>query len=227
MTIDGFGEGLYTPSEAARLAGLRTDRVRRWLKGYDYTTKDGHRSASPLVTGYDAQRAVSFLDLIEVLFVRAFLKHGVSMHTIRLAAEAARDEFKTDHPFCIHRFETDGRTIFARVKDEVDDEKLVDMARRQVVFSHVFHPLLKQLEFDADSQRVARWWPLGKGKHVVIDPGVSFGEPVISTKGIPTRILSAPVLAGRTHKAVADWYEVPVREVHAAVAFERSLSSAA
>lgn len=227
--IEGLGSGLYTPVQAARLVGLRPDRIRRWLQGYEYSTARSTKRAPALIErelGSD-HLMLSFLDLVEVLFVNAFLKHGVSPQTIRRAADAARAEFHTDHPFCVHRFETDGRTVFARIRDESHDERLVDLSRRQVVFKQVFQPLLKQLEYDPVTDAAIRWWPMGKTQPVVLDPDIAFGEPVVGTRAIPTRILAAPIEHGKTDVAVADWYEVPVREVRAAVSFERSLLAAA
>jgi hypothetical protein len=55
---------------------------------------------------------VSFRDLIELRFVKAFRDAGLSLQTIRecfgRAIEAVRDE----RPFSTLRFRTDGKTIF-------------------------------------------------------------------------------------------------------------------
>src|SRR5450631_329365 len=85
----GLGRGVYTGRETARLSGLRSERVTRWARGYSFSTPSGAKSSSPPIFAVDRPTdgplALSFLDLVEILFVRAFLDQGVSMHTIRRA----------------------------------------------------------------------------------------------------------------------------------------------
>jgi len=86
----------YTTSVAGRLVGLRRERVRRWLLGYEYDyTRAGeatrHRvKKAPVIhrEGGDAAFA-SFLDLIDLLFVRKFLDAGVSLQKLRRALDEA------------------------------------------------------------------------------------------------------------------------------------------
>lgn len=48
---------------------------------------------------------------MEIRFVSAFLREGVSGKTMRDAHIAAKVRLGADHPFCAHRFVTDGREI--------------------------------------------------------------------------------------------------------------------
>ncbi len=52
--------------------------------------------------------ALGFLDLIEIRFVDAFRRVGVSWATLRRANERAQEMFGGSHPFCTNRFVTDG-----------------------------------------------------------------------------------------------------------------------
>ncbi len=52
----------------------------------------------------DGQLALSFLDLIEVRFVDAFLENGVPWKTIRSAAINAMEYFGQGHPLSNKRF---------------------------------------------------------------------------------------------------------------------------
>lgn len=61
-------------------------------------------------TGDDGESAISFLDLIELAFIRDFRDAGLSMQVIRKAAQLAEGEWRENHPFCIKKFETDGET---------------------------------------------------------------------------------------------------------------------
>jgi uncharacterized protein (DUF433 family) len=224
-----LGAGIYPAGEAARLAQLEPQRLRRWVAGYTFRGRAGERrSSSPVFKNearHDGQHLVlSFLDLIEACFVKVFLDHGVSLHTIRLVAEDAVALFKTTHPFCVKRFETDGETILARLRDERAEggERLLDLKRRHFVFPAVFNPLLKTLDYDTSGDAV-RWWPRGKETPVVLDPKRAFGAAIVERSCVPTRALFDAHVAGETPDSIAKWFRVDLDEVRAAISFEKSL----
>src|SRR5258708_2414654 len=124
MMVDGamdaeskseFGVGLYSISGVARLAQMKPSSVRRWALGYSYRTRSGDKRHAEPIFGHTFadEIALSFLDLVEILFVKAFRDYGVSMKTIRAAAATGVELFGTDHPFAVKRLETDGRSVFA------------------------------------------------------------------------------------------------------------------
>src|ERR1700674_4222264 len=92
-----IGSGLYTIAEAARLTGISEGRVRRWIKGYTFQRSGEPRTSPPVVLGEYAATdsgaiALSFVDLIEVRFVDAFLKKGVKWPVLRKAHDKAANE---------------------------------------------------------------------------------------------------------------------------------------
>lgn len=223
-----FGQGIYPASEAARLAELDPRRLRRWIAGYTFADKTGARRASKPVFSNAARRdgkhlVLSFLDLVEARFVKVFLDKGVSLPTIRLVAEEAERLFRTKHPFCIKRFETDGETILARMDTEDQDgERLLDLKRKHFVFPAVFNPLLHSLDY-AESGDAVRWWPRGKSTPIVLDPKRAFGAAIVARSAVPTRALFDAHRAGETAESIARWFRVGIDEVDAAIAFETSL----
>jgi uncharacterized protein (DUF433 family) len=224
---DLLGAGLYSVPDVASLLGLKPARVRRWVSGYGFRDHaQRHQRSQPLfrrdLSVMNGKVALSFLDLVEILFVKAFLKHGVSLHVVRAAAVAGTDMFGTTHPFCVQRFETDGRSIFARLKDDVQEERLLDLVKRQAVFTQVFDPILRQLDYDQVSGDVVRWWPLGKTRPVVVNPRRSFGAPVTADVSVPTRVLYAAHAAGEEPEDIATWYQASLDEVRAAIEFEHA-----
>jgi uncharacterized protein (DUF433 family) len=158
--------------------------------------------------------------------VRAFLDHGVTMRTIRRAATEGASIFKVKHPFCLKRFETDGRDIFASVAKDSGDEAILNLLSPQTVFPKVVRPLFKQIDYDVVSDMAVVWWPRGRDVPVVLDPKRSFGTPIVAKRGVPTHVLAGPVEAGDSPELVAKWFEVPVDDVRAAAEFERSLRAA-
>jgi uncharacterized protein (DUF433 family) len=161
--------------------------------------------------------------LLEVRFVDAFLKKGVSWPTIRKAAQRARELFNNSHPFSTARFKTDGKAIFAKLYHKNDESVVIELVKRQQYFSRVISPYLKGVEFRGIDP--VRWWPLRNRKVVVIDPMRCFGQPIVHDRGVPTAVLAQAVTAVGSAQEVARWYEVPKRSVELAVEYEQSLAA--
>ena len=222
------GVGVYSFPEAARLVGTSTQTVSRWLLGYRFPTRrgSGGRSGpifSPQLAQIEGYRAIGFLDLVELLFVKAFREEGVTLQKIRRAAREAGRRWKTNHPFCLRRFATDGRTIFSSVVDDLGEEALLELIKSQLAFKTVLEPYLRQLEY-GDQYLVKRWWPLGNRKPVCVDPNICFGRPVVLPVPIPTDIIYESVRAEQTPEEVAKWYGLPLGSVRAAIEFESELA---
>ena len=129
MPSQFLGKGIYEPSFASRITRIPTRSIKRCLLGY--------KEYSPVIRGeyglVDGKPFLSFLDLIEVRFLYAFKKLGVSWTTIREAAEKARDLLETSHPFSTKRFSTDGKNILVTISKTLDnDKKLMDITTSQL-----------------------------------------------------------------------------------------------
>jgi uncharacterized protein (DUF433 family) len=225
-SITYLNVGIYSISEASRLTGVSKERIRRWLRGYhsNLRRKDYSPLWKPQLPAIDGKVALGFLDLIEVKFVGAFLDKGVSWPMIHRVREKAAELYPdTPHPFCTKQFMTDGQRVFATVHRETGEETLLEIANDQHVFAGITKPFLKQLEFK--HKILERWWPLGTDGHVVVDPKRNFGQPTISTIGVPTQILARSVKTNGSIEEVARWYEVSAESVREAVAYERSLAA--
>ena len=117
---------IYGVVEASRLLSLQPARIRRWLLGYqyDYGPPGGaSRIRRPPVVVRGTSRglqAASFLDLMELLFIRAFLTEGISLQRIRKALVEASQITGQDHPFARRRFFTLQKGIFMELRDQPD-----------------------------------------------------------------------------------------------------------
>jgi uncharacterized protein (DUF433 family) len=174
----------------------------------------------------DGDLVLTFLDLIELRFVRLFRQHGVSMPVIQAAARNAAIQLESNHPFGLHRFSTDGKKIFADMKSsriveeesgkDIDEKRLVqELDLAQMVMGDIVQVWLKDVDYDADAIR--RWWLLGQNRRAVLDPLRGFGQPLDHPTGVPLSAFYAAVRAGDTISAVADWYEVDKEAVETAV----------
>jgi uncharacterized protein (DUF433 family) len=169
---------------------------------------------------------MTFLELVELLFVRLFREQGVSMQTIRAAAAVAASRFKTPYPFAVKRFDTDGKRIFATlITEPVDREIIEELPKGQLVFEEFVRPLFRRIDYRGKAEAL-RYWPLGHEGRVVIDPAREFGKPIDAETGVPTYALFRSVAAGDSRETVANWYRVPVQAVESAVKYERLLRAA-
>lgn len=239
-TVDGvLGRGVYGAAEALRLINFRRQfeasgrsisrrTITRWLRGYDYSRNGLTHHSDPLwrpdYVNEDDTIELSFRDLIELRFVKAFRDVGLSLPTIRECFMRAVEAVKDQRPFSTQRFRTDGKTIFLEITHDVREGELLDLKRRQGAFHRVVAPSLRDLEFDADI--VARWFPLGMSrKSIVIDPTRAFGRPIVVEGGVPAEVLSKAVEVEGTPERVAKLYEVPLAAVRDAVSFQQRLAA--
>ncbi len=221
--------GIYSVPDAARLSDVSTWRIRRWLKGYKFRTKKKHEHHSPplwhgQLEPIDQSLALGFMDLIEIRFVDAFLKAGVSWSMLRRAHERGVELFNNAHPFCTNRFVTDGREVFVELHKETGESTLVEIVRSQHVFAQIIKQFLKDLEF-SDGDVLLRWRPTTSKRLVVLDPSRNFGRPIVVQHSVPTEVLARAAKACESIQEVSRWYEVPQDEIEDAVEFEQKLAA--
>lgn len=220
-----LGVGLYTSSEAAKLTSMRPERVRRWINGYRYVRDGETRFSEPLWTSdviVDDIRHLSFRDLLELRFLKLFHEQArLSIPTIRKAFYVARDVLGEEHPFSSKSFRTDGRGIFLEISESSKDTKLLDLLKRQYAFKHLVEQSFKNIDFDENAP--TRWWPMSKTSNVVLDPNRSFGQPIASKSGVPTKALADAVATEGSVKLAAELFEVSTKAVRDAVRFEEAI----
>jgi uncharacterized protein (DUF433 family) len=225
---DPLNGGSYTLQEAARLLGIaNTSRIRGWIAGYQ-------NRPDPIIRRQymigDGAQELGFWDLLEVRFIEHFRKQGVSLQSLRKAAEAARLELKRQHPFAISniKFMTDRKRIFMQSAEETGDRKLLDLTCGQyAMYDVIERNLAKGIEFDPSTGLAERWHPQPtEFPHVVLNPRISFGQPCIEQFRMPTATLfQAWKTEENDYDAVSDWYEVGRPFVEEAVKFEMALTA--
>lgn len=222
-----LAHGIYSVPEAAKLTGIPARNLRRWVFGYG----KGKRYEPLWTPEYSDEDdlALSFHDLLEVRFVHTFRSHNISLQAIRAAAAYAREVFNTRYPFTCRRFQTDGRSIFAAIVRDVEeegeeDEKLLDLVRRQFVFRQVVAPsLYKGIEYDAGGE-AEKWYPVeDKSRAIVLDPRKSFGKPILERFNVPTEIVYHSLQVEKDARKVSRIFEIPISEVRAAERYEKRI----
>lgn len=229
--------GIYTPGEAAALLREDTRTVRRWAFGYP-RTRGGTRVLHPPlirteIPTLEGERAITFVELVELLYVRAFKKLGMSLAAIREAARVAAQLFASEHPFALRQVYVDPDSVLYGAVTEADgSEALIQLrGHGQLAFPQVVKPYLDQLEFGVDDV-ASRWWPMGKAGGVLVDPRLSFGAPIVAEAGIRAETLTAawdaeqPAYGRRAAQRVAWMYEIEPQHVHTALGFRQWLQAA-
>lgn len=219
-----LGVGIYTIPEAVRLTGVSGASIRRWLWGYQHKSPQGGMTRhEPLwasqIPVVDEARALGFRDLIELKFVAHFRERGISLQSIRKTIDRATELLDQSYPLSSVRFKSHGGSIFAEVLEEHERKLVFDLYTGQLLLSFMWDRLYDALEY-SEFDELARWFPLGKQRRVVVDPKRSFGRPV-SLEGVPTTILASALRTEKTVENVAYWYKVDPDSVRDAVEYER------
>lgn len=229
--VDPLDTPAYSPATAGRLTGLSADRVRRWLHGYEYTYEVGMGSRrarkAPVISrnGSTSSRHASFLDLIDLLFVKQFLDHGISLQRLRKALQEAK-QIVPGHHFAQRVFFTDGHKVYLKVKDREAGALIELLSNGQWVIAPIIEKIAHQVDFEKRSGFAQKWYPAGRDEPVVIDPRVAFGAPAIVGRGITTaNIFDMYEAECENIEVVCDWMGLEPAEAASAVRFERRLAA--
>ncbi len=218
----------YTIAEASQLAGISRWRVARWLKGYEFTYKVGNekrQGKKDAIVRHTNEPIASFLDLIDLLFVKKFIEHGFTLQFLRNALEEARNLLGTPH-FARSKFFTSGRQIILELEPE-SKYMIALMKGGQSIIPQIVEQLDDKIDFEdvTGFGFATRWYPKGKQGLVVIDPRVSFGRPTLIGRGIATENIYDLYLGeNKMVEPVSSWFKIPIPEIRAAVSFQSGLA---
>lgn len=223
MSATDYGIGIYTAPEAARMVGMNAGTLKRWLLGYDHDGKQEAELWKPQYAVGDDGLLLGFRDLIEARIVHALRRQRIGLPTIRTCIERARKIVGDDRPFSTRQFKTDGKSIFLEITKELAEPELIDLKKSQGVFRHVVEPSLQGLDFGESGAE--RWWLLPGKKTVVADPHRAFGQPIIAETGMTTARAAQIVKAEGSIERAAKVYELPVRLLRDALAYQQNLGA--
>lgn len=233
----GLGLGIYTRADAARLLGVTPPRLSRWVAGYAYQLKGTiapvtARHRPPLIDTeilpLGDTIALSFVELMELRVVKALVKSGIPLQRVRVAAEILSTTLGIRHPFASRRVFSDGESVYGAISEDSDAPDVIRLTRKhnqQIISGKLFEPFLSEMDFSEATALAVRWWPLGKGKPIVLDPEIAFGAPTIAGTRIKTRVL-AVLASDLPIEEIARDYSVPRKTVRVAWQFERDLAAA-
>lgn len=220
----------YGIAEAARYLRIPATTLRAWARGQRYYTPSGHaRFFAPVITLPDPDRPLlSFMNLVEAHVLDAIRReHEISLQKVRRALEYIAREFRSAHPLAEQRFETDGVDLFVERYGE-----LVNISQHgQLAMRKVLEAYLRRVERDPQGL-VVRLYPFTRKREadepraVVIDPWVSFGQPVLAGTGIPTAVIAERYKAGESIEDLAADYGRDRLEIEEAIRCELEVEAA-
>ena len=212
---------IYSSAEAAHYLRIPENTIRSWVFGRGYPTSRGQRRARPVVPPADAERGLSFINLLELHVLGAIRRqHQVDMKNVRAALEFLKERFASEHPLIDEVMDTDGKHLFVRKYGTlINASKQGQGAMEAVLEAH-----LKRIERDEQGLAVRLFPFTRKGtdapRIIAIDPLVAFGRPVIIGSRIPTSDIADRFRAGESPADLADDYGRPQAEIEEAIRCE-------
>lgn len=219
-----LGKGIYSIPDVSRYTGIDPRKIKRWTNGY----KSKNEKTHPPVYNSDFQSmgnktSLSFLDLIEIRFIDAFHKYGVSWKAIRIASEKAKEIIGKDHPFATRKFYTDKKSILTRIAIAEKENELLNLVNSQYEIDEILSPcLIEGLDFN-DLDVAFRWHPAGRNKPILIDPSHNFGKPVVDKIFMDTKLIFDLYKTNKTIEEISYWYDVDRELIQYAVEYEEKL----
>jgi len=223
----------YTLAQASRLCGVSKGRASRWLRGYDYTYdvagETRSRSQHSIVERVFDQgsASVSFLELIDLLFVKRFLDNNYTLQKIRKVFNEARRYLSTPH-FASAKFYIFGKeTILDDTREQGGSGDLLALfSGGQQAMREIVNPIGLTIDFEDITEfgLAERWYPQGKKGHIIVDPKISFGQPtIIGTRITTDNIFDLYLGENKETHTVSKWFGLPAAQINSAVAFEQSI----
>lgn len=224
-TVSILERPVYGVAEAAALLGLRPDRTRAWLDGYE---RNGVHYPPVIREAASGAEIVTWGEFVELGYLREYRRHGVPLQRLRPVIDELRREFATPYPLATAKPFVADRELVLKVQERADLPSAIAIVVRsgqQVMLADAANRFLKKVTFEHADGDVQRLMPAGTASPVVMDPLVRFGRP--SVQGVATDRLWELYDAGETLEQIGDGYDLAVEDVRSAVVYEEQLRSLA
>ncbi len=223
-TNDPRDQPAYGLAEAARYLKLPVATLRAWTFGRQYPTAQGEGRFRPLIRpGSKRPPLLSFSNLIEAHVLRALrTEHGVSVKALREAVCFAEQTLDIERLLLRPELRADaGRIFLDRYGELINLSASGQLAMRQVLNAHLrrvtwkdhfptrLHPFVLGDARDADMP-------------IAIDPSISFGRPVVVSRGVSTAAIVGRIDAGESIADIAADYDLSQEDIEHAVVYERA-----
>ncbi len=227
VSVSVLERSVYGVGEAAGYLGLRPDRVRSWLDGYD---RAGIKYAPVVRDVHTGSEVVAWGEFVELGYLREYRRKGVPLQKLRPVIEVLRREFDTPYPLATAHPFVLGKDLVLELQEKNDVPSSIAIVVRSgqtIALTPEARRFFQKVEFDAAASGGAarRLFPAGPASPVVIDPLVRFGRPNVG--GAATERLWELYDAGESVDEIVEGYDLAAESVRAAIAYEEQQRSLA
>jgi uncharacterized protein (DUF433 family) len=217
-------EPRYTFREAASLVDRPAPTLRRWSLGNRRKHHNTWRLDEPLIridgSPVRGELPLSFLNLLELRFLATY-RNDATLPAIRKALDFAATALGTERPLLELDFAIRGRDLFLKFAEH--DPYFVNASKRgQMAWSEETSQMLQSVDYDDDEGAAYRWWPLGKGRPVMVDTRVNSGHPSTADSAVRTKTIAARARHGWSAESIAEDVSASWDEVQAALEVEHA-----
>lgn len=209
-----LGSGIYSIPDVAFILRLPKDKVRRWMKEFwdGKLSTDYNRKYS---VGEGRNKVTHFHTLIEFYVFYQLRELNISAKKIFIAHNAIAEQLKTAHPFASSKVLSDGKSILFTLHDgtivNADHSK-------QAAFKEIIESFCKKIGF-SNAEIAECFYPMGRDKHIIVDPHHQFGQPTIKNTNILAETISDLYNAGESSLFLSRLYKIPIKQIEDAISF--------
>jgi uncharacterized protein (DUF433 family) len=223
-TSDPRHQPAYPLTEAARYLKVPAATLRAWTLGRRYPTTHGKGQFRPLIRPASGQPPIlSFSNLIEAHVLRALrADHGVPVKALRQAVEFAEKKLGIERLLLRPELRSDAGQVFLdRYGELINLSASGQLAMRQVLQAHLRRVIWDEERFPIRLHPFVAGEASSSRMPIAIDPRISFGRPVIVSRGIATGTIVGRIDAGEAVADLAADYDLSLGEIEDAVLYER------
>ena len=209
-----LGAGIYTIPDISSILKLPLKKVGRYVRDYG-DVRLGKMFDEKYSWTVGGVKAVNFYALIE-MYVFFYLREELhfSPQKINKAREVMAKQLGTPYPLATLDVLTDGKAILYSL-----DSNLVNAdGSQQLNIDSIVKPFLKKIEFDHEN-KAFRYYPLGKGASIVVDPHHQYGKPTINETNICAETIFLMHDSGESKKNIISLYDITEKQIDEVIHF--------
>lgn len=208
-------------SEAARQLRIPSATLSKWLDGH---VIEDTRYEPVLRVEPAPGTSMTWGEVVEASYLRAYRRGGVSLQKLRPFVIAARELFGVRYPLAhLRPFVDEGRRLLLEAQEAagLDDSLRVvyELKTGQMELDHRAWGFVRSVDFEG-GPAAGRILVAGPERAVVLDPAVSSGASTV--RGVRTEVLAELASAGTAIDDIADDFSLSRADVAAALEHEYS-----
>ncbi|MBI2852590.1 MAG: DUF433 domain-containing protein [Chloroflexi bacterium] len=164
------------------------------------------------------------MELIEIIVAATFRKaERKSFQTVRRAYDNARTIYELEYPFARLELKAIGGHIVHIMRVPGAALRAIDSPEQYTLPDLVQQIINEQLDFEREL--ASRWYPLGKGIPIVVDPRISAGLPTIKGRGVTVDAIYKRFKADEAIRFIAKDFDLKSEIVEQVIRFREKVAA--